>query len=168
MSCGPAVPGVWCAGEPMKLGRARIGAWGYVPRAGASCTRLDTMIEAFDAWAIPIVRAHAWSTRGRVVTGVRMRKIRRDTYKLCAEVWDETDIGNDVCGLTQPETASLTSAGGECRPNRSKRPTIPMNDGGLSGLALGETERMGELGRCELRAGAAAPLTGGIAQNTEN
>ena len=60
---------------------------------------------------------------------MRMRNIGRDTSKLCAEVWDETVIGNEVCRLTQPEAASFTTAGGECKPSRSDRLAIPANDG---------------------------------------
>src|ERR1700722_950027 len=166
MTCGTAVPGVWWAGGPMKLGRVRIGTWGYVPRAGAGCTRMDTKIAGCVRGSYQLLRTRACLAGGR--PGHADPQDRAGYCKLWAEVWDESDIGNDVCRLTQPETAGFTSAGGECEPNLSKPPAIPTNDCELGEIALGETERAGELRHCDLRAGATAPLSSGAAQNIEN
>jgi hypothetical protein len=95
MTYATAVPGVWCAGESVKLGRVCIGASGYVLRAGAGCTRLDTMIAGCDAWAAPIARS-ACVLDGRAVAGMRIREIGRDICQLCAEVWDGTVMGNAI------------------------------------------------------------------------
>lgn len=93
MTWATAVPGVWCAGVSVKLGRLCVGAWAYVLRARARCVRLDKMIAGCDERAVLIART-ACVHHGRAVAGMRDRKIGRNLSQVCTEVWDETVIGN--------------------------------------------------------------------------